>query len=175
MREAYPECNAKLVDQAAKNDVAWIKDVVTGTRNIRGEMNISQGKPIPIIFYNGGAEDRIRLDAYQTLLEFLIRPESITWLQENDNKPPASTHLVGDMQLLVPLAGLIDTSAELARLDKEIDRKEKDKTRIEGKLGNPNFVDKAPDAVVQKEKDKLADISSALDRLREQRHKIASL
>jgi len=175
MREAYPECNADLVDQAARNDVAWIKDVVTGTRNIRGEMNISQGKPIPVVFYNGGAEDKARLDAYQTLLEFLIRPESITWLQENDNKPPASTHLVGDMQLLVPLAGLIDTSAELARLDKEIDRKEKDKTRIEGKLGNPNFVDKAPDAVVQKEKDKLADISSALERLQEQRHKIASL
>ena len=175
MREAYPECDANLVDQAARNDVAWIKDVVTGTRNIRGEMNISQGKPIPVAFYNGSAEDKVRLDAYQTLLEFLIRPESITWLQESDNKPPASTHLVGDMQLLVPLAGLIDTSAELARLDKEIDRKEKDKTRIEGKLGNPNFVDRAPDAVVQKEKDKLADISSALERLQEQRHKIASL
>jgi len=79
------------------------------------------------------------------------------------------------MQLLVPLAGLIDTSAELARLDKEIDRKKKDKSRIEGKLGNPSFVDKAPDAVVQKEKDKLADTSSALERLLEQRTKIASL
>lgn len=175
MREAYPESAANLIDQGARKDVAWIKNVVTGARNIRGEMNISQGKLIPIVFYNGSGEDKERLDVYQTLLEFLIRPESIEWLLEGETKPLASTHLVGDMQLLVPLAGLIDTSAELARLDKEIDRKKKDKSRIEGKLGNPSFVDKAPDAVVQKEKDKLADTSSALERLLEQRTKIASL
>ena len=77
MRENYPVSDPSLIDLAAKADVAWIKDVVTGTRNIRGEMDIPQGKPIPIIFFNGSDKDETRLEQYQTLLEFLIRPKSI--------------------------------------------------------------------------------------------------
>ena len=126
MLQMFPESDHDLIDEAAILDVAWIKDVVTGVRNIRGEMNISQGKPIPIMFANGSDLDRARLSDYRSLLEFLVRPKDITWLGPGDAKPAASIHLVGQMELLVPLGGLIDKEAEVARLDKEIDRKEKD-------------------------------------------------
>ena len=79
------------------------------------------------------------------------------------------------MQLLVPMAGLIDKDAELSRLDKEIDRLTKDMGRTEGKLSNAKFVDRAPADVVQKERDKLTDIQSAVVRLHDQRARVDSL
>ena len=89
--------------------------------------------------------------------------------------PMAATALAGDLEILVPMAGLIDTDAELARLAKEIDKMEKDRSRVEGKLANPSFVDKAPDAVVAKEREKLETLQQALEKLRQQEHRIQSL
>ncbi len=175
MLQLFPEVDQSLIDETAISDMAWIKDVVMGLRNIRGEMNIPMSKPIPVLFFNGDDKDRTRLDEHRALLEFLVRPESMVWLEAGESKPPASTHLVGDMQLLVPLSGLIDKQAEVARLDKEIERKEKDLSRTQGKINNPNFIAKAPDDVVQKERDKLDAIISALDKLQEQRSDVDSL
>jgi valyl-tRNA synthetase len=79
------------------------------------------------------------------------------------------------MRLLIPLAGLIDTDAELARLDKEMGRLEATVTRGRAKLDNPQFVDKAPEAVVAKEREKIADAERALAQLTEQRARIAAL
>ena len=115
------------------------------------------------------------MEQYQTLLEFLIRPKSIEWRVSGDDKPPSATHLVGEMELLVPLSDLIDKEAEISRLDKEIERKEKEKTRAQEKLGNTNFIDKAPNEVVQKERNKLAEIDSALEKLKRQKIEISSL
>ena len=174
MLAPFPEKDDKLTDKKSSEDITWLKKVVTGVRNIRGEMDISPARPVPVIFSGGGKDDRQRLDSFRDLLEFLIRPESMTWL-EGDDKPLAATQLVGEMELLVPMAGLIDKDAELARLDKEIERRRNDKERAEGKINNPNFVDRAPDAVVQKEKDKLSEIESALAKLSEQRDSVAAL
>jgi valyl-tRNA synthetase len=174
MLARFPEAD-EAVDQEALDDVQWLKDVVTGVRNIRGEMDISPAKPIPIKFYNGNATDRQRLSRHQDLIQFLIRPESIEWLEADSEIPVAATHLIGDMQLLVPMQGLIDKDAEIARLDKEIQRLEKDTTRTEGKINNPNFVNKAPAEVVQKERDKLTDLVSALEQLQIQKGRIDSL
>ena len=79
------------------------------------------------------------------------------------------------MQVLIPMAGLIDKDAELKRLDKEIARLEGDVTRTEAKLANPSFVDKAPAAVVQKERERMAESRAAIDKLRGQRAKIQAL
>jgi valyl-tRNA synthetase len=79
------------------------------------------------------------------------------------------------MKVLIPLSGLIDKAAEITRLEKEIDKQAKEAKRIEGKLSNPNFVDKAPDAVVAKERDKLENCQSALAKLEEQLKKIKAL
>ena len=92
-----------------------------------------------------------------------------------DDHPPSSTHLVGEMQLLVPLKGLINKEKEISRLNKEIDRKTVDQARAEKKLNNKEFLKKAPSEVVNKEQEKLKDIKSALFKLQEQKLKISSL
>jgi valyl-tRNA synthetase len=175
MLQPFPVADEKLMNDAASQDVDWLKKVVTGVRNIRGEMDISPAREVPILFSNGSIEDQERLDKFSRELTFLVWPESLTWLGDNAEKPMSATALVGEMELLVPMAGLIDKEAELARLDKEIDRKQKDRAKTEGKINNPSFVEKAPEEVVQKERDKLQDLDSALEKLNEQRLSIAEI
>ncbi|MDG1203783.1 MAG: valine--tRNA ligase [Pseudomonadales bacterium] len=175
MLQAFPEEEAALIDPQVEAEVAWIKSVVTATRNIRGEMDISFAKQIPVLFQNGNETDKSRLENNESLLQFLIKPESLTWLEPDAQAPVSATSLVGDMQVLVPMSGLIDKEAEIQRLDKEIDRKEKDKQRAEGKINNPGFVAKAPIEVVQKEKDKVLELGSAITQLLEQKQKVENL
>ena len=175
MLQPFPVADENLINDAVSKDINWLKTVVTGVRNIRGEMDISPAREVPILFSNGSAEDQDRLNKFTRELSFLVRPESLTWLGDNAEKPMSATALVGEMELLVPMAGLIDKEAELIRLDKEIDRKQKDRAKTEGKINNPSFVEKAPEEVVQKERDKLQDLDSALEKLNEQRLSIAEI
>ena len=175
MLQPFPTVNEQLVNEEAHADIDWLKKVVTAIRNIRGEMDISPAKKIAVFFARGSENDRSRLDKFAGLLEFLIRPEALTWLDDDKERPLSATALVGDMELLVPMAGLIDKESELSRLDKEIERKEKDREKTAGKINNPNFVDKAPEDVVQKERDKLKALDSALKNLAEQRARIAAI
>ncbi|XOV90287.1 MAG: valine--tRNA ligase [Pseudomonadota bacterium] len=175
MLQQFPEPDASNLDEEAVNDVAWLKAVVTGTRNIRGEMDIAFSKPLPILFQHGSSADKLRLQKYEKLLGSLIKPEAMAWLEPDAEAPVSATHLVGDMRVLVPMSGLIDKNAEIARLDKEIDRKQKERSRAEAKIGNPSFVEKAPADVVQKEKDKLTELNHALSQLEDQKRRVASL
>jgi valyl-tRNA synthetase len=175
MLQPYPEAENALVDEEAIADMTWIKEVVTGIRNIRGEMDISLSKPIPVLFHNGDERDKRLLDSYRSLLEFLIKPEELTMLANDTALPVSATHLVGEMQMLVPMSGLIDKAAEIVRLQKEIERLTKEQKRADGKINNPDFVKKAPPEVVQKERDKLADISSAITKLQLQKSNIENL
>ncbi|NVJ49628.1 MAG: valine--tRNA ligase [Gammaproteobacteria bacterium] len=168
MLEPFPEFNPSAQDKVADEDIHWLKQVVIGVRNIRGEMNISPAKSVPLLIANGSAEDARRLKQSQGLLSALAKLESITWLEPNADKPMSSTALVEQMELLIPMAGLIDVSAEVSRLNKELDKLNKDIERIESKLSNANFVDKAPAAVVAKEKAKKTEIESARDKLEQQ-------
>ncbi len=175
MLQPYPERNDQLVDENSLADVAWLKQVVTATRNIRGEMDISLAKPIPVLFHHTDASDRVRLEENRDLLTFLINPEELKLTDDNEVLPISSTYLVGNMQVLVPMAGLIDKAAELARLDKEIIRKERERDRADGKINNQNFVAKAPAEVVEKEREKVDALASAIEKLVEQKSRIASL
>ena len=175
MLQSYPEADDNKIDQNAVDDVAWLKNVVTGTRNIRGEMDISMARPIPVLFYNSDETDRRRLEENRNLLEFLIKPEELTILPDSATLPVAATHLVGEMQLLVPMSGLIDKQVEIARLDKEIERMQKERTRADGKINNPKFVDKAPAEIVQKERDKVEELGSAIEKLQDQKIRMENL
>ncbi|RMG35733.1 MAG: valine--tRNA ligase, partial [Gammaproteobacteria bacterium] len=124
---------------------------------------------------NTSAEDRERLARHRPYLDFLARPESIEVLPEGEEGPESAIALVGEMKVLIPLAGLIDKAAEIARLEKEIGRLEKDIERVAKKLENPNFVEKAPATVVQKERDRLEKNQGALAQLRGQLKKIRNL
>ena len=124
---------------------------------------------------NASERDRQWIGQARPYLDFLARTESITLLDDESDAPESAIALVGEMKLLIPMAGLIDKGAELKRLDKEIDKLRADIERIEKKLGNPSFVDKAPAAVVQKERDRLDDQGAALGKLAAQRERIASI
>ncbi|MCW4628752.1 MULTISPECIES: valine--tRNA ligase [Marinomonas] len=171
----YPSADEAKIDVQAEADVEWLKGVIEGIRNIRGEMNISPSKPLAILFRNGSDQDKTRLDANRPFLQTLAKLESVTWLNVGDEAPMSATALVGDMEVLVPMAGLIDKGAEIARLQKEIDKATKDLERIQGKLSNDSFVAKAPIEVVEKERAKCDDLQLAVSKLEEQKIRIASL
>ncbi|WP_434708267.1 valine--tRNA ligase [Pseudomonas sp. R1-1] len=175
MLQPWPVANEERIDPAAEDDIEWLKDLMLGTRNIRGEMNIGPGKPLPIFLKNVSAEDQRRLTENEALLKKLARLESITVLAAGEEAPLSATALVGEMEVLVPMAGLIDKAAELARLDKEILRLQGEVQRVGGKLSNAGFVDKAPAEVIDKERAKLAEAEQALGKLAEQHARIASL
>jgi valyl-tRNA synthetase len=146
-----------------------------GVRQIRSEMDLKPGQPLPVICQHGSGQDQQHIENNRSLLSSLAKLESITWLEAEAEAPESATSLVGDMQLLIPLAGLIDKQAELARLQKNIGKLEQDAERINSKLANENFVARAPEAVVNKEKEKLADTESALNSLRVQAERIAAI
>ena len=168
MRQPYPDYDEQFVHPQSVAEMRWVMDFISGVRQIRSGMDIAPGKPLPILLANASEEDRAMLDANRHYLEFLARTESITVLASEDEAPESATALVGGMKVLVPMAGLIDKAAEIARLSKEIEKKEKDVERGDAKLANPQFVERAPEAVVEKERAKLAEMRSALDSLREQ-------
>jgi valyl-tRNA synthetase len=174
MLAPLPEADPGSVDTLANAEIEWLKGVVVGLRTIRGEMNVPPGRAIPLLLRSGDDTDKKRVEENTEFLTVLARLESIQWLEPGE-AVPAATALAGDLELLVPLAGIIDKDAELARLDREIDRLKKDLSRIEGKLANASFVDRAPAEVVQKERDKLTAQQHALNRLEEQAQRIASV
>jgi len=128
-----------------------------------------------VLIEHASDQDLAWLEASRPYLDFLARTASITVLGAGETAPESAISLVGEMKVLIPMAGLIDKDAELKRLAKEIARLQSDLDRTQAKLANPNFVDKAPAAVVRKERDKIAEQETALAKLREQEDKIRAL
>ncbi|MGB1109244.1 MAG: valine--tRNA ligase [Gammaproteobacteria bacterium] len=175
MLQPFPQADDTQIDPEAEAEMRWAMDFIRGVRNIKGEMNIAPGKPVPVLLANATETDAARLKANRSYLDFLAKTESVDILPAGEEGPESATALVGELKVLIPLAGLIDKEAELSRLEKQIAAKSKEVEITEKKLGNPNFVDKAPEAVVQKERDKLDAARSALANLQEQADKIKAL
>jgi valyl-tRNA synthetase len=175
MLQPYPEADQSKLNPQASADVQWLKAVIVAIRTVRGEMNIPPGKQIPVLLSNCSDEDQRRVEENRQFLTTLAKLDSLTVLPSDADKPMSATQLIGDMELLVPMADLIDKDAELARLGKEIGKLEKEVQRLAGKLGNDNFVAKAPAEVVAKEKEKLAAQEQSLQKMREQQSTIAAL
>ena len=114
-------------------------------------MDISPVRKIPIIISRGAEQDKLNLKKFELLLKALIVPESITWKEPGDQNPLAATAIAGTMELLVPMENLINKESELSRLSKELTKKNKEFEAIKKKLDNPNFIDKAPKAIVEQE------------------------
>jgi len=122
MRQPYPQPDNLLIDDNAMAEIGWVKQFVLGVRKIRSGMNIDPRKLLPVLLQNGSTTDQQRLDANRDFITSLGRVESIEWLGDKEGQESA-TALVGEMKVLIPMAGLIDKDAELARLNKELDRK----------------------------------------------------
>ena len=172
---SYPSSDASLIDAAADRDIEWLKSFISGIRNIRTELNIGPNKPLQVLLRNCSADDETRLTANSTFLKSLAKLESIEVLAADAQAPLATTQLVGAMEVLVPIAGLIDKDKEIARLNKEIARLDKEVARFEGKLSNETFISKAPAELVEKERVKLAEAQTAQAKLNEQLTAIQAL
>ena len=175
MLQPFPEADLQRIDQDALDEIAWIQEVVTGVRTIRGEMNIEPGKPLPLLLQNLSTQDHGYLKENTTTLSQLARLEMITLLGDEEEAPESATALVGRMKVLVPLGSVIDAGAEIKRLDKEIDRVTHEINRVKGKLDNPHFIEKAPPEIVSKERQRQSELENRLDDLKSQYQRIQSL
>ncbi len=175
MLNAYPVYNADAVDEGAVADVEWLKQFILVIRNIRGEMDLSPNKALNVILRNVSEQDATRLAANKAFLMSLAKLDSIETLSTDEKAPASVTGLVGEMEVLIPMAGLIDKEAELARLNKAIDKAQGEVKRVVGKLSNEKFVSNAPEAVIAKEKAKQAEYEQTLAKLQQQYAEIEAI
>ena len=168
MNCAYPDGDQSKIDQEAIDQMHWVQNVITGVRNIRGEMNISPSKALPILLQNANDSDRQNLAAYNNYLTKFGRFESIQIIANDEPAPESATAIVDDMKVLIPLGSFIDANAEIQRLNKELQKAEKDIAGVAARLNNKAFVDKAPDAVIEKAQQQMSDAESTKATLHEQ-------
>ncbi len=175
MLRPYPETSSDAEDEDAVADIEWVKQFILGIRQIRGEMNLSPGKPLPVVLQGASDRDQQRSAAYALLLQRVGRVESITVLADGEEPQASATALHGDMRLLVAMKGIIDVAAERARLMKQQDKARADLARSAGKLGNKNFVNNAPVDVVTQERTRAVEFEKAIAQLTEQLEKLDQL
>ncbi|WP_198262736.1 valine--tRNA ligase [sulfur-oxidizing endosymbiont of Gigantopelta aegis] len=175
MLQAYPVADDAMLNASAIEEMNWLQQFVLGVRQIRSGYDIKPGKPLTVLLQNGSEIDKALLDNNEFMLKNLARLETIQWLDKDAEVPESSTALVGEMQLLIPMAGLIDVDAERERLNKEINNSQGFIKGLEGKLSNENFVSRAPETVVALERHKLTDAQSKLNSLTEQLEKLSAL
>jgi len=173
--QPFPELVKELQNADAETEINWLKQFILGIRKIRGEMNISPGKPLPCFIKSYSKKDQSYIENNKAMLFTLAKLDTVDLLSVDDEEPESAIALVGKMKILIPLAGLIDKGAERERLNKEIEKLVKLKSQFSAKLNNEKFINGAPKAVVKNEKEKLASAESALKDLEQQLEKISKL
>jgi valyl-tRNA synthetase len=175
MIQPYPLADNSKIDENAETELEWVKTFVTGVRKIRSERDLAPGKPLAVLLQNASKTDISNFENNQAFINSLAKLESFEWIDENATVPESAMALVGEMKILVPLAGIIDKEAELARLNKDIAKHEDNIEKGNAKLNNTGFTDKAPAAVVDKERQRVAELVKTLEQLKEQAEKIKAL
>ncbi len=165
MLAAYPVFDPALDDPEAAADLSWLQAIIGALRNMRSELAIAPGREIPLLLRHGLADDRMRAERMQAWLHSLGRLASLQWLAEDDHLPATATQILGQLELHLPLAGLIDLEAEALRLGKELQRIAAEVARVEAKLSNSSFIERAPADVVDKERAYHAELVLAQNKL----------
>ncbi|MDG1951580.1 MAG: valine--tRNA ligase [Gammaproteobacteria bacterium] len=175
MMQPYPCVAPENLNLQAEAEIDWIKGVVVGIRNIRGEMDISPAKAITVYLRSSDEEDKNSLMQHKHLLKKLAKLEEINWLPASEEAPVSAVQLYGNLEILVPMDGLIDIEAEKSRLNKELNKLQINAKALEGRLNNPKFVSNAPEKIVEKERNKLREIKSASAMLRQKKDELDSV
>ncbi len=163
----YPINNTNLINPEIEKEIAWLQQFIIAIRNIRGEMNIAPGKLLNVILSHGTELDKQRTQSHEHLLKQQARLQTLAWATAHE-QGAAATAVLGELQISIPMAGLIDVAAETARLQKEITKLQAELDRSENKLANENYVAKAPVEVVNKERERVAELRLSIDRFQEQ-------
>ncbi|MGD8578055.1 MAG: valine--tRNA ligase [Lysobacterales bacterium] len=153
MLQSFPE--AGPTDATAEADIEWLKGVVQGVRRIRSELNVPPAKTLDLLFQDGGAADRSRQERFRDEISQLARAASFNWVGPETDTAQCAVALVGELKVLIPLKGLVNVEEELSRLHRQLERETAELEKSEGKLGNSRFVDNAPEAVVEQERQRL--------------------
>jgi len=172
MLEPYPVADESLIDNNTTDDLEWVKTFIIGIRKIRAEMDIPPSKPLPILLQNWTESDKQNFENNAIFINSLAKIESAEWLKTEAEAPESATALCGKMNILIPLAGLIDKDAEMARLNKEIEKTQKGLGGLEDRLNNPSFTDKAPENVVNQVRQQAEEKKATLQQLEQQLEKI---
>ncbi|CAM4119416.1 valine--tRNA ligase [Acinetobacter pragensis] len=175
MLAAYPVADQAKVNEQAEADMQWLQGLIGAVRNIRGEMGLGNARLLPVLLQNTTDAEKARIDRIEPLFKALAKVESITFLSDAEQPPLSSSSVVGHVSVFVPMKGLIDPKAELGRLQKDLDKVQKQHDQIATKLGNEGFVAKAPAAVVEGEKIKLAEFADQLAKIKANMEQIAAL
>ena len=175
MLAPWPEADHELINGEAEAEMEWLKSIIVAVRTIRSESNIPPGDELGLILGNTVADDNIRVTRHTQALAKLAKVASITIAKSGEEQPPTLSALAGTIEVMVPMAGVIDVDKELGRLAKELDRLIAEQGRLAGKLTNDNFVARAPADVVDKERAKLADIETSISSVTAQKSKMEEL
>ena len=173
--QAFPEPEEALFNNVAESEIEWLKEFILEIRKIRGEMNISPGKPLQCFIKSFNSKDKDYIENNKSIIFALAKLDSIELIEADKEEPESAIALVGEMKILIPLAGLIDKDAEIDRLNKEIDKLIKLKTQFLGKLNNKKFRAGAPESIVKKEQERLFSVEKALQDMESQLTKISLL
>ena len=175
MLAQYPVANPERVNEQAEADMQWLQGLIGAVRNIRGEMGLGNARLLPVLLQNTTEAEKAQISRIEPLFKALAKVESITFLADGEQPPLSSSSVVGHVSVFVPMKGLIDPKAELGRLQKDFDKVQKQHDQIASKLGNEGFVAKAPTAVVEGEKVKLAEFADQLAKIKANMEQIAAL
>lgn len=175
MKAEYPAfCKERSFPEAAER-MERVMTVISGIRNIRGEMEVPPSKQIAVILSCGSEESRALMKHTEGAILSLARVSDLAIGMGLEKPEDASIQVAGDVQIYVPLKGLVDVEAEEQRLLKEIGKIEKEMEMFSKKLANPSFVDRAPAEIVAKEKEKLAEVTTKKEVLEASLEKIRKL
>ena len=175
MLAQYPVANPERVNEQAEADMQWLQGLIGAVRNIRGEMGLGNARLLPVLLQNTTEAEKAQITRIEALFKALAKVESITFLTDGEQPPLSSSSVVGHVSVYVPMKGLIDPKAELGRLQKDLDKVQKQHDQIATKLANEGFVAKAPAAVVEGEKVKLAEFADQLAKIKANMEQIAAL
>jgi valyl-tRNA synthetase len=164
----WPQADMRAIDEEAEQTFGLLQEVIIRIRDARNQMNVEPVRRVPVIMA-AGSQVAI-LEAQASIIEFLARTEKPQLHTELAQKPEQSMSLLaGQVEIYLPLAGLLDIGKELGRLDKEIGQAQQEIERVQGKLANEAFVAKAKPEVVEKEREKLAAQEERISKLKERR------
>jgi len=173
MLQPFP-CAAET-DAGAEQEIEWLKEVIQGVRRIRSELNVSPAKALDVWFQSGSSDDPQRVEQFGEILAQLARIRSCTWVEETTDTAQCAVALVGELKVLVPLKGLVDVEAELARLSKQLANEKSLLAKADSKLNNRRFVENAPANVVAQEQERQTAHRANVDNLMTQYRRLESL
>jgi valyl-tRNA synthetase len=175
MLQPYPTPVEFPQNEQAEREVAWIQKFILAVRQIRGEMDISPAKKLPVLLKDATPADLAMIKRHRPYLERLAGLESLTLLEPDTIAPQSAMALVDHLSLLVPMAGLIDPAAEIERLGKRLAKTRGELAKANQKLVNESFVRNAPPAVVTQERERVGEFEHAIAGLEMQLARVRSL